>query len=295
MKGQTKIKGVQPMHDISAFSASLSQLVSDATTRVGLLITDQGRGTCWAFGKNILVTNAHVVDSLETKDCRVRLNGRLLSASIVGLDERTDIAVIRVKETMEPLSLKLDAKVGELCLAVGNPFGHVNSVSMGIVSGLHRSREAAEGVLEDLVQTDAAINYGNSGGPLISVNGDVIGMCTMSMTQAEAMHYAVSAQTLAFIVPILLKKRKIAYASMGVVLAEQVDPDGSIAVRVIRPFIRKTSLKVRDSIVQIGDRKILRRVDVLMAMAECSEGESLSVIVQRDGISKRVSVENLRD
>ena len=283
------------MQDISAFSDALSQTVNDVTTRVGLLISDQGRGTCWAFGKNTFVTNAHVVDSLDTKECRVRLNGRLLDASIVGLDERTDIAVIRVKDSMKPLSLKLEAKVGELCLAVGNPFGHVNSVSMGIVSGLHRSLESVEGVLEDLVQTDAAINYGNSGGPLISVDGGVIGMCTMSKTQAEAMHYAVSARTLQFMVPILLKRRKVLYASMGVVLAEQVDPDGSIAVRVIRPFIRKTSLKVRDSIVQIGDRKILRRVDVLMAMAECSEEKSLNVIVQRDGISKRVIVENLRD
>ena len=283
------------MQDISAFSDALSQTVNDVTTRVGLLISDQGRGTCWAFGKNTFVTNAHVVDSLDTKECRVRLNGRLLAASIVGLDERTDIAVIRVKESMKPLSLKLEAKVGELCLAVGNPFGHVNSVSMGIVSGLHRSLESVEGLLEDLVQTDAAINYGNSGGPLISVDGGVIGMCTMSKAQAEAMHYAVSARTLQFMVPILLKRRKVLYASMGVVLAEQVDPDGSIAVRVIRPFIRKTSLKVRDSIVQIGERKILRRVDVLMAMAECSEEKSLNVIVQRDGIAKRVSVENLRD
>lgn len=283
------------MQDISSFSNSLSRIVSETTTRVGLLITDQGRGTCWAFDKNTLVTNAHVVEGLEAKKCRVRMNGRLLNASVVGSDDRTDIAVIRIEEDMRPLSLNLDAKVGELCLAVGNPFGHVNSVSMGIVSGLHRSLEFGADVLEDLVQTDAAINHGNSGGPLISVDGGVIGMCTLSRTQAEAMHYAVSAQTLQFFVPKLLQKREVSYASMGVVLAEQVDPDGSIAVRVIRPFIRKAALKVRDSIVQIGDRKITRRVDVLMAMAEYSEENDLAVVVQRDGSQKRVSVENLRD
>ena len=282
------------MQDINLFSSSLSRLVNETTTRVGLLLADHSRGTCWAFGKNTLVTNAHVVEGLETTECRVRLDGRLLSATVVGSDDRTDIAVIRIKETLQPLPLTLKAQVGELCLAVGNPFGHVNSVSMGIVSGLHRSVEVGADVLEDLVQTDAAINNGNSGGPLISVKGEVIGMCTMSMEKAEAMHYAVSARTLQFIVPMLLKKRKISYASMGVVLAEQVDADGSISVRVVRPFSRKTTLKVRDSIVQIGDRKVSRRVDVLMAMAEYAESKSLSVVVQRDAGQKRISVENLR-
>jgi S1-C subfamily serine protease len=283
------------MRSIDQLSMTLADTVSYTTSKVGLVLADQKQGTCWSFSKHVMVTNAHVVSDSLSDECKVRVNGKLIHGSIVGFDERTDIAVIRTKEALAPLELKLDARVGEICLAVGNPFGNVNSVSMGVVSGLHRSIESGKSVLEDLVQTDAAINDGISGGPLVAVDGRVIGMCTLSRSQAEAIHFAVSSQTIRFVVPILLKRRKVVYGKIGALLAEEVALDGAIGVRVVRPLGTESALRVRDLIVGIEDMVIDRRIDVLLAMATFSSQRSFSVSVRRDGLVRNLKVVNRRD
>lgn len=283
------------MQSIDQFSMALADRVSETTSKVGLVLADQSQGTCWAFSRNTLVTNAHVVSDAQSDSCRVRINGKLIQASIIGFDDRTDVAVIQTKEALEPLTLKFDARVGEVCLAVGNPFGNVNSVSMGVVSGLHRSIESGNSVFEDLVQTDAAINRGISGGPLVAVGGGVIGMCAMSRSQAEAIHFAVSSHTIQFVVPILLKKRKVSYGKVGALLAEEIDADGEVAVRVVRPLGSESKLRVRDLIVAIEDRLIERRVDVLFAMATFSDRKVFTISVRRDGVLRKLKVVNRRE
>ena len=283
------------MQSIDQFSMALADRVSETTSKVGLVLADQSQGTCWSFSRNIMVTNAHVVSDAQSDKCKVRINGKLVQSTIIGFDDRTDIAVIRTKEALDPLSLKFDVRLGEICLAVGNPFGNVNSVSMGVVSGLHRSIESGNSVLEDLVQTDAAINHGISGGPLVAVGGGVIGMCTLSRSQAEAIHFAVSSQTIDFVVPILLKRRKVTYGKIGVLLAEEMDVDGEVGVRVVRPLGSESTLRVRDLIIGIEDRPIDRRIDVLFAMAGLSDQKSFSVSVRRDGVVRKLKVANRRE
>ena len=99
------------------------------------------------------------------------------------------------------------------------------------------ANESARGIMENLLQTDAALNEGNSGGPLINMSGEVIGMSTLSQRQAEAMHYAVSAEMIGFIVPILMKKKRVEYGRMGILLAEQTDATGTTRVGVVRAFV----------------------------------------------------------
>jgi S1-C subfamily serine protease len=273
----------------------LSQVVDQVMPSIGYLLAKNGVGSCWALDKYTLVTNAHVVSSQEDPACKVRINGHLLDAVVIGSDPRTDIAVIKVKSALQPLRLQLASRLGDFCLAIGSPHGFLNSVSFGLVSGLNRSIESADGILENLLQTDAALNDGNSGGPLINMAGEVIGMSTLSRRQAEAMHYAVSAEVISFIVPLLMKKKKVEYGQMGILLAEQMDLNGATRVSVVRAFESDSALRVRDQIVAIERREVRRRVDVLYAMAECAGAKSFQVTVVREGKMKKVKVASVNE
>jgi S1-C subfamily serine protease len=279
----------------SKLTDGLSEIVDFAMPSIGYLLAKDGAGSCWAFDKNTLVTNAHVVRSNEEPACKVRINGHLLDSVVIGSDPRTDIAVVRVKSALRPLQLQNVSRVGDFCLAIGSPHGFVNSVSFGLVSGLNRSTESASGIMENLLQTDAALNEGNSGGPLINMFGEVIGMSTLSRREAEAMHYAVSAEMIGFIVPILMKKKRVEYGRMGVLLAEQTDATGTTRVGVVRAFESDSSLRVRDQIVAIERREVRRRVDVLYAMAECADAKSFQVTVVREGKMKKVKVTSVKE
>jgi S1-C subfamily serine protease len=279
----------------SVLKEGVSAVVDLVMPSIGYLLAKDGAGSCWAFDKNTLVTNAHVVSGNEEPACKVRIDGHLLDAVVLGSDPRTDIAVVKVKSALRPLQVQAASRVGDFCLAIGSPYGFLNSVSFGLVSGLNRSTESAHGILENLLQTDAALNEGNSGGPLINMSGEVIGMSTMSRRQAEAMHYAVSAEVISFIVPLLMKKKKVEYGQMGILLAEQMDSTGTTRVSVVRAFESDTALRVRDQIVAIERREVRRRVDVLYAMAECAGAKSFQVTVVREGKMKKVKVASVKE
>ena len=279
----------------SKLADGLSGIVDFAMPSIGYLLANDGAGSCWAFDKNTLVTNAHVVGSNEEPACKVRINGHLLDAVVIGSDPRTDIAVVKITSALRPLPLQDVSRVGDFCVAIGSPHGLLNSVSFGIVSGLNRSVESARGIMENLLQTDAALNEGNSGGPLINMSGEVIGMSTLSQRQAEAMHYAVSAEMIGFIVPILMKKKRVEYGRMGILLAEQTDATGTTRVGVVRASESDSALRVRDQIVAIERREVRRRVDVLYAMAECAGAKSFQVTVVREGKMKKVKVARVKE
>ena len=273
----------------------LASLVDQVTPSVGYLLSRSSRGSCWAISKNELVTNAHVVEGLSGQPIQVRIGGKLIDAKVLGSDMRTDIAVIRVKHALKSLVLAQDFKVGDFCLAVGSPHGFVNSVSFGVVSGINRSVPSSEGVLENLLQTDAAINSGNSGGPIFNMSGEVIGMSTLSRVEAEAMHYAISSQMIAFIAPRLIKEKLIAYGRIGALLAEKIDTSGATNVSVVRPMGSQSNLRVRDEVLAIDGRKVQRRVDVLYAMVEGADQTSFQVSVRREGVVRKLKVANVQD
>ena len=164
-------------------------------------------------GKGFILTNNHVVD--EAQKLRITLkDGNVFNGVVVGTDEVTDLAVVRVdsKEAL-PFARLGDSdqlKIGEIVIAIGNPFGLTGgpTVTAGIVSALNRSLQFESGALE-LIQTDAAINPGNSGGPLVNTNGEVIGINTAKMPYAQGIGFAVPVNTARIIVKDLMESGRI--------------------------------------------------------------------------------------
>lgn len=165
----------------------------------GFVYDDQGH----------IVTNAHVVSDANTY--RIRLDEqRVVSATVIGRDSIHDIAVLQLDEYIEIAPLVLSqrtAQPGMWVMAIGNPFGLRDSVSVGIISGVRRELSGQNGLMNDIIQVDAAVNPGSSGGVILDSNGDVIGMVTAIQSgngNFSGIGYAIPAQVLATVVPQLI-------------------------------------------------------------------------------------------
>jgi serine protease Do len=170
--------------------------------------------------KGYILTNNHVIDDAER--LKVTLpDGRVLRGRVVGSDETTDIAVLKVESgQLLPATQLGDSdslKAGQIVIAIGNPFGLTGgpAVTAGIVSSLNRSIQTRSGVLE-LIQTDAAINPGNSGGPLVNIKGEVIAINTANMPYAQGIGFAVPINTAKSILKELIEKGKVMRPWIGV-------------------------------------------------------------------------------
>jgi serine protease Do len=170
--------------------------------------------------KGYILTNNHVIDDAERLKVTLT-DGRVLKGKVVGSDDATDLAVIKVEADQPLPAAELgnsdDLKAGQIVMAIGNPFGLTGgpAVSAGIVSSLNRSIQARSGVLE-LIQTDAAINPGNSGGPLINTKGQVIAINTANMPYAQGIGFAVPINTAKSILTELIEKGKVTRPWIGV-------------------------------------------------------------------------------
>ena len=170
--------------------------------------------------KGYILTNNHVIDDAERLKVTLA-DGRVLRGRVVGNDEMTDLAVIKV-EAEQPLpAAELgnsdDLKAGQIVMAIGNPFGLTGgpAVTAGIVSSLNRSIQTRSGVLE-LIQTDAAINPGNSGGPLVNMKGEVIAINTANMPYAQGIGFAVPVNIAKSILKELIEKGRVTRPWIGV-------------------------------------------------------------------------------
>ena len=194
---------------------------------------DGGIGSGFVFDKKgHIATNAHVVDDAK-KIVVTFLDGRSYNAEIIGTDEYTDIAVIKVDADLEllhplPLGDSSNLKVGEAIAAIGNPFGLSGSMTSGIVSQLGRLLPSGSGYsIPDVIQTDAAINPGNSGGPLLNMRGEVVGMNTaIQSTTGEftGVGFAIPSKTIVKIVPTLIEKGEYKHPWIGI-SGRDIDPD----------------------------------------------------------------------
>ena len=184
-----------------------------------------GVGSGFVFDKKgHIITNAHVVEDTE-KTIVTFLDGRSYYAEIIGVDEFTDIAVIKVNadlSLLQPLSLgdSAELKVGEPITAIGNPFGLSGSMSSGIVSQIGRLLPTDSGYsIPDVIQTDAAINPGNSGGPLLNMMGGVVGINTAIQSRTgefTGVGFAIPSQTVVKIVPTLIENGEYQHPWIGV-------------------------------------------------------------------------------
>jgi serine protease Do len=246
--------------------------------------------------RGYILTNLHVVDGV--RQINVTLSGgQAYVAQLVNRDAETDLAVIRIR-TPQPLEVihigtAEDLMVGETVVAVGNAFGYENTVSSGIVSQLHRNVQVNE-VQQylDLIQTDASINPGNSGGPLLNIEGEMVGLNVAVRAGAQGIGFAIPVDKALEIAARMMSVQRLENRSHGITPLAVDGPRGPVTVaRIDRDSPAAASgLQRGDELKQIGTTTIERPLDVERALLGRRTGESIPVLVARNGADVSVDL-----
>jgi serine protease Do len=255
-----------------------------------------------------ILTNNHVVDGAD--ELTVTLNdGRQLKAKVVGKDPKTDLAVIKIDATDQPAITFADSsqsEVGDVVLAIGNPFAIGQSVTMGIISATGRTSMGIEGQesYEDFIQTDAAINPGNSGGALVDAEGRLIGINTAIYSRSggnQGVGFAIPTDLAKGVMVSLIEHGKVTRGYLGVhiqnvtpLLAKEFnlkDTHGAL-VSDVAPNgpADKAGFKAGDVILGFNGHKVGDSSHLRLEVAETAPGESVPVEILRDGSSKHLEV-----
>jgi S1-C subfamily serine protease len=291
------------MSVLADLSRELAALVAHAAPAVVGLGHRRGQGSGLVLAEDgYILTNSHVARSAG--DLRVRLaDGVTMAGKLVGADDHTDLAIVRVDARLPaPLALaETEAlRVGQLVVAIGNPLGFERSVSLGVVSALYRSLPTtAGGLLEGLVQTDAAVNPGNSGGPLVDAEGRVVGITTAMLAYASGIGFAVPASTASWVAAVLIQKGEVQRPFLGITArGEDLGPQLAVqtgqarAVRVMgvgmgTPAAESGLLK-DDVLLAANDRRVAT-VDDLQRMMVLS-GPEVRLAVRRGSEDRQLVV-----
>jgi S1-C subfamily serine protease len=206
-----------------------------------------GTGSGFLFSSDgFLFTNSHVVHNAEIIKIKLH-DGSTLIASLIGEDPDTDLAILKISVSeFTPVKLG-DAeilKIGQLVIAIGNPLGFQHTVTAGVVSALGRTLEGQTGrMMDSMIQTDAALNPGNSGGPLINTDGEVVGVNTATIRGAQGLCFAISITTAKEVANQLIRYGKVKRAYLGIVL-QQIDLVPKL--RTIHQLQNKQALFISD-------------------------------------------------
>jgi serine protease Do len=289
---------------LSQLSQELESLVARTAPAVVSVEHRRGQGTGLVLAQDgYVLTNRHVVRTRGPIQIGFS-GGADLRGEVVGSDERTDLAVVRVDATHLTSLVLADSKrlhVGQLVVAIGNPLRFERSVSLGVVSALERSLPASgNGLLEGLIQTDAAINPGNSGGPLVDAEGAVVGINTAIVPFAQGIGFAVPARTANWVTAVLLQKGEvrrpfIGVAARGVELESAVAQDNGNhrAIHVLQvgsstPADR-AGLRVDDRLL-FANGEALGSIDDLQRVMVLAESKEIRLDVLRGKERKEIVV-----
>jgi S1-C subfamily serine protease len=256
--------------------------------------------------KGYILTNNHVIDDADRLKITLT-DGRVLRGRVVGSDEVTDLAVLKV-ESDKPMSTAVlgnsdDLKAGQVVLAIGNPFGLTGgpTVTAGIISSLNRSIKTKNGILE-LIQTDAAINPGNSGGPLINTKGEIIAINTANMPYAQGIGFAVPTNIVKSVLNDLMEKGRVTRPWIGIASMEITLPlaryyglpstEGALVAEV-EPCspADDAGLRKGDIIEQVDGSRIANPSEIASQVLKKQVSDLLVLTVNRYGRRIRVPVQ----
>jgi putative serine protease PepD len=238
-----------------------------------------------------IVTAAHVVNGASSIKVTF-VDGTTRTATLTGKDNATDIAVLKIDQsglTLHPLALGSSAslKVGDAVAAIGSPFGYENSFSTGVVSGLDRSIDAPNGYsVAHALQTDAALNPGNSGGPILDSSGHVVGIADQIATggsaeQSAGVGFAVPIDLVANELKALEAGQSVKHAYFGVSTADSIGTTGALVAAVVpRGPAAHAGLKAGDIVTAIDGKAIAGPSDVVAAIASHKPGDQVKVTVR---------------
>jgi S1-C subfamily serine protease len=205
---------------LGQLSRELHELYARASPAVVAIEHRRGQGSGVVIAPDgYIVTNSHVARA-RRGPLRVRASAaQEAKAELVGADDRTDLAVVKVDARELPALQLADTRglqVGQLVVAIGNPLGFDRTVTVGVVSALYRTLPTPRGALEGLVQTDAAVNPGNSGGPLLDAEGAVVGITTAMLPWAHGIGFAIPAHTASWVASVLIQRGEVRRPYLGI-------------------------------------------------------------------------------
>jgi S1-C subfamily serine protease len=296
-----------------------SRAVIDAVDRVGpavvrLDVKAGGKRRHGGTGSGVIVapdglvlTNSHVVGGAALVDVST-IEGRTLTARVVGDDPDTDLALVRVDAAVTlPAAALGDSKLlrrGQLVIAIGNPLGFESTVTTGVVSALGRSLRSRSGrLVDDVIQTDAALNPGNSGGPLVSSQGLVVGINTAVIVGAQGICFAVASNTASFVLGELVRHGRVRRAYIGVAAqqfalsrrrrhAADIGQESAVMIASIEPAspAERAGMAVGDIILALDGAAVTGADDLIRLLAGDKIGTPVEIDILRNGARQVLSL-----
>jgi S1-C subfamily serine protease len=294
---------------LDAYSRAVTRAVELVSPAVVKIEVDRGGGSGVIFTPDgLLLTNNHVVAG-SSQSTAMLPDGRTMRADVIGRDTHTDLAVLRVGSNgaalpWATLGDSQHVRVGQVAIAIGNPYGLQHTVTAGIVSALGRSLRAQSGrLMDDIIQTDAALNPGNSGGPLVNTRGDVIGINTATVIPAQGLCFAIASNTARFVAARLIRDGRIRRSFIGVAgqtaaipraLARSLRvavPSGVLVLSVEEgsPAAR-AGLRVGDVILRCGETVIASVEDLHRHLTDERVAVPTTVGILRGGERRQLTV-----
>lgn len=235
-----------------------------------------------------IVTNQHVIDKAETISITLH-NNEKVEAEIIGEDKKTDLAVLKIssQNQLSPVTFGNSdtMRVGDWILAIGNPFGLGGSVTAGIISA--KSRDIESGSYDNFIQTDAAINQGNSGGPMFNLQGEVIGINSAifsSTGESMGIGFATPSKMAEWVISQLIKEGKVTRGWIGISIKPAHHPDQGILVSRVNDNspAQKSGFNAGDIITKFNNSPVTSTTNLSRIIAESAIGETLNFEIIRD-------------